>query len=684
MDDWSDGISSEIAALAEGHSLEDDSLQKRTAETWAQDQAKRKRAKSALDHAAHPNSFASLANQLTSMHNDDGGDTTDNIKRDAMDVASTIVIPVPKRPHARKSSIDMQIIYREEQDTIDLLGETEDVEFASQVANSAHNLTETQPESVSAVYKRIKLHPHVVANLSPKFLARLVQFKVDEFEIGPMCPSVTLRRETFALAAKDCREATMFAFKKMSKEHLSFELQQEPGGRYQVYAVDKHTSNGTKVEGEAIPRGGKVLLQHNQSVAILSSGAGTILLGYIVEDPHVLMAQHIAPKGHAHASAVQALPTVHLQENVLGVLFAAPLVGKDHQGNCHPLDELDLAKEYNNLKDALIDASKRMKLKPSDPSVTEVSREVTLSVHFATSDSLRSLMTLGCRALHFSGHGSPQHLYFEDGLGTVHPIPINDLKNLCISKNSPLRLVVVQACYSHNVATAFLSCGIPHVIAIKFDQKIEDIASSVFTKAFYTALATGHAVNESFYIGQEAVRSSPRLAQAAEAACKFVLLPDGADHSEVIFPTLDVKTSAAPTMVPNPTRFPVLWGSTKLPAACPHFCHRTIEQYHVIHELVKEQPSVSRYVWISGPEGVGKTQLAYACCRYMHPRRYFAGGIRFISVHQLVSTKSSMATRQAVAPDAIQHVLTNLRVQIDAFVRETETGPYESRPCVCT
>ncbi|RHY65519.1 hypothetical protein DYB38_006205, partial [Aphanomyces astaci] len=109
--------------------------------------------------------------------------------------------------------------------------------------------------------------------------------------------------------------------------------------------------------------------------------------------------------------------------------------------------ELDLAKEYNNLKDALIDASKRMV-------VTEVSREVTLSVHFATSDSLRSLMTLGCRAFHFSGHGSPQHLYFEDGLGTVHPIPIHDLKNLCVSHNSPLRLVVVQACYSHNVGAS--------------------------------------------------------------------------------------------------------------------------------------------------------------------------------------------------------------------------------------
>ncbi|ETV66052.1 hypothetical protein, variant 4 [Aphanomyces astaci] len=577
MDDWSNELSNEIAALAGGQALEErqSSLQKRSAETWAEEEANRKRAKSAMDHAAHPNSFASLSDHLSSMQNC-GNDIDNTTHQDAMDTA--IAVPVPTRVPARKSSADV-FSYREEPATMDLMGDTEDVQFASQLTNAALNLTETQPESASAVYKRIKLHPHVIENISPEFHANLVQLNMAEFEIGPLCPVVTLRRETFVKAAKGCREQHSFRITKMSKDHVAFELLQEPGGRYQVYAVDKNSVNGTKVDGEVIPRGGKMLLRHNQCVTILSSTAGTVLLGYIVEDPHVLMAQQIAPTGQPGTAP---LPTIHSLENVLGVLFAAPLVGKDHQGNCHPLDELDLAKEYNNLKDALIDASKRMRLKPSDPTVTEVSREVTLSVHFATSDSLRSLMTLGCRAFHFSGHGSPQHLYFEDGLGTVHPIPIHDLKNLCVSHNSPLRLVVVQACYSHNVATAFLACGIPHVIAIKFDQKIEDVASSVFTKAFYTALATGHSVHESFRIGQEAVRSSPRLAQAAEAASKFELLPDGADHSEVIFPTLDVPTSAAPTVAATPTRFPVLWGSTKLPAGCSHFCHRTIEQYQVL------------------------------------------------------------------------------------------------------
>ncbi|RHY06662.1 hypothetical protein DYB25_009686 [Aphanomyces astaci] len=421
MDDWSNELSNEIAALAGGQALEErqSSLQKRSAETWAEEEANRKRAKSAMDHAAHPNSFASLSDHLSSMQNC-GNDIDNTTHQDAMDTA--IAVPVPTRVPARKSSADV-FSYREEPATMDLMGDTEDVQFASQLTNAALNLTETQPESASAVYKRIKLHPHVIENISPEFHANLVQLNMAEFEIGPLCPVVTLRRETFVKAAKGCREQHSFRITKMSKDHVAFELLQEPGGRYQVYAVDKNSVNGTKVDGEVIPRGGKMLLRHNQCVTILSSTAGTVLLGYIVEDPHVLMAQQIAPTGQPGTAP---LPTIHSLENVL---------------------ELDLAKEYNNLKDALIDASKRMV-------VTEVSREVTLSVHFATSDSLRSLMTLGCRAFHFSGHGSPQHLYFEDGLGTVHPIPIHDLKNLCVSHNSPLRLVVVQACYSHNVGAS--------------------------------------------------------------------------------------------------------------------------------------------------------------------------------------------------------------------------------------
>ncbi|KAF0687326.1 Aste57867_20936 [Aphanomyces stellatus] len=642
--------------------------QKRTLEEWDMEQEARKRAKSALDHAEYSKSFPSLASAMASLEEDDDADTPQR------------VAPLASRPKARKgidavpapAGIGSFTFYRDDGANAslnDTLAETEEVQFESQLVDM--DMSETQEETQTMVYKRIKIHPHVAANLSPQYRKRLEKKNLLEFEIGPMCPSVTLTRQAFVVALRGTIEEKTHQVSNLSKDHCAFELVEEAGGRHQVYIVDKNSRNGTKVDGETIPKGGRVRLHHNQTITLLSTAAGTVIMGYIVEDPHVLAArQHVAP---ARQAAIHPPPaTVELEDNVLGVLFAAPLVGKDKLGNCHPLEELDLAKEYANLKDALVDASKRARTKASDPTVTEVPREVTLSVQFATADSLRSLMTLGCRAFHYSGHGSPQHLYFEDGLGTVHPIPIADLRKICVSTstNSLLRLVVVQACYSHNVAMAFLGLGIPHVIAIKFDQKIEDLAAAAFTKAFYMALATGKTVQDSFVIGRGAVGANPHLAQAAQAANKFELLPEGADHSEVIFPTLDVQTDRLGSIVKNPNRFPVLWGNTSLPAVCTHFCHRTVEQYHVIHELAKEQPSVSRYVWISGPEGIGKTQLAYAACRYMHPRAYFAGGIRCIPVHQRVPKGASLPLMM----DSIQRTLTALCFEIDSFAKATGSG----------
>ncbi|CAK4570003.1 unnamed protein product [Aphanomyces euteiches] len=652
-----DDSGNELSSISGGVSPEDGetSSQKRKIDEWKQEAEDRKRAKSALDHIETRNSFTSLA---ASMHATLDVDDDDE-ERDK--VSTTLAVPLAQRigVHNVPSAF---ISYREDPSRMltEPLEETEEVQFESQLVDA-----ETQAETQTMIYKRIKLHPHVEANVSPELRAHLAKLKIDEFEIGPLNPKVTLRREHFVKAIRRTREEGQIDPTRLSKEHCSFELIQEPGGRFQVYLVDKNSTNGTKVDGETIPKGGRVVLRHNQTIALLSSSAGTILMGYIVEDPHVLGAHLARPLATA-----RALPTVQLQENVLGVLFAAPLVGKDHQGNSHPLDNLDLEKEYADLKEALIEASQRAHISPVDPTMTRVPREVTLSVQFATSDSLRSLMTLGCRAFHFSGHGSPQHLYFEDGLGTVHPIPISDLKNLCVSgtKNSPLRLVVVQACYSHHVATAFLACGIPHVIAIKFDQKIEDKAASVFTKAFYRALATGKTVAASFITGRDAVSADPHLAHAAQAANKFELLPEGADHSEVIFPMFDVKHDQVPTFTPFSKRFPVIWASTALPAVCTHFCNRTVDQYKVIHELVKEHPSVSRYVWISGPTGIGKTQLAYACCRYMHPRAYFAGGIRVIHVNQYISRESIRSA------DAVQQAVWKLRSEIDDFVKKTETS----------
>ncbi|CAN0395916.1 unnamed protein product, partial [Discosporangium mesarthrocarpum] len=47
----------------------------------------------------------------------------------------------------------------------------------------------------------------------------------------------------------------------------------------------------------------------------------------------------------------------------------------------------------------------------------ESGRDVALSYGFATTKRLRTIVTLGCRALHYSGHGHNQFLAFEDDNG---------------------------------------------------------------------------------------------------------------------------------------------------------------------------------------------------------------------------------------------------------------------------
>ena len=81
-----------------------------------------------------------------------------------------------------------------------------------------------------------------------------------------------------------------------------------------------------------------------------------------------------------------------------------------------------------------------------------VPREISIRVQFATSEAFGSMLTLGCRALHYSGHGDTNSLHFEDGVGTVHPLPYNDLKRLLgAGAASSVRLVVVSACKSGSV-----------------------------------------------------------------------------------------------------------------------------------------------------------------------------------------------------------------------------------------
>ena len=105
------------------------------------------------------------------------------------------------------------------------------------------------------------------------------------------------------------------------------------------------------------------------------------------------------------------------------------------------------------------------------------------------------MITGGCQALHFSGHGTETHLYFEDGFGGVHPVPNEKLRQLIeAGGDNDVRFVFVSACSSEPVAKAFVNAGVPHVIAVKVSEKIEDKAAIAFTGAFYHAVASGKTV----------------------------------------------------------------------------------------------------------------------------------------------------------------------------------------------
>lgn len=211
--------------------------------------------------------------------------------------------------------------------------------------------------------------------------------------------------------------------------------------------------------------------------------------------------------------------------------------------------------------------------RPQDRNQTKIKipKRINVSVRFATTDSFRNMVTMGCRALHFSGHGNENVLYFEDGRAGVHPVPHANIKDLFRagqgSGGSDVRLVFVSACSSEAVASAFVSAGVAHVVAVKVMTKIEDQAAIDFTKSFYLALARGKSVRASFIIGTEQVANSPLIKSAINAAAKFRLLPEDAEHDEILFPMDTIRREEIPTYTATPRRFPSLCPNS-IPSVC--------------------------------------------------------------------------------------------------------------------
>ncbi|KAG7391850.1 hypothetical protein PHYBOEH_006541 [Phytophthora boehmeriae] len=511
--------------------------------------------------------------------------------------------------------------------------------------------TQTLEDSPSQCLMRLVLHPEVDRAVTAFQKSELEKRDLYRIEMQMMSTRVMLGRDSYT-GVFDKKTSGVDPIK-LSRNHCLIEVAMDPEThRYAVYITDKST-NGIRIDGAQVPKNQKNKLKDGQKITLLSSRQGNVLLGYVVEDPHVR-------------------------------------VGKDIHGKYHPIAELDVKREYSILQQSLIEASKIAKwpAPSTDASGNDgpgtVSRtyqcppQINVVAKFANTDQFRAMITLGCRALHFSGHGDENHLYFEDGMGLVHPIPHNSLKELFSAGGgggeSALRLVFVSACSSAPLAYAFVSCGIPHVIGVRTNQKIEDYAAIEFTRSFYLALATGKTVGDSFKIAQQTVAKSPNIRGPMAVAEKFMLLPEDGDHSEVIFPLASVETPGTVDLGRMKTKkYPKLWFDD-LPAMCQGFCNRAVEVYKICLALMMTQSRITRLVTICGEEGIGKTAMAHAVANYVGPRVTSEGGVRIFSVSRLAQDEMdehvTMLRRNINIANVRCRVLSQLETMIADHLKE--------------
>lgn len=124
-----------------------------------------------------------------------------------------------------------------------------------------------------------------------------------------------------------------------------------------------------------------------------------------------------------------------------------------------------------------------------------------------TDDDLRRLLLRHTPAIvHISGHGADGGtdggIKFEDEHGMAHIISAGALADLFQLCQEHVNCVVLNACYSENVADAIRQY-IPYVVGMS--DNIGDDASLKFAIGFYDALAHGRTFEEAFQFGRNAI-----------------------------------------------------------------------------------------------------------------------------------------------------------------------------------
>ena len=310
-------------------------------------------------------------------------------------------------------------------------------------------------------------------------------------------------------------------------------------------------------------------------------------------------------------------------DNMITVLFSAPLVFTDDQRQLRPFKKLDFDMERELMWQCM----------------KEASRDIELSFDNATHDRLLAAMTKRCSCLHYSGHGHQMYLPFEDGSGGPNWFKVDDIRSLIAREGAaPFKFVFVSACHSGLAGETFASAGVPHVVCCQQEFELKDTAALAFTRQFYLSLAVGHTVKESFEQGCRAVRATPNLHDAESEMKKFLLLPKDGNHNVPIFNAASVSEWPKLKGTPNsrrsyrkskPRTRSMFGAGTKQselgvrnmmqedPSPTPpqFFLGREVDMYFVLKSILSK-----RLVSVVGEQGVGRSSTVCAVCHYINER----------------------------------------------------------------
>lgn len=138
----------------------------------------------------------------------------------------------------------------------------------------------------------------------------------------------------------------------------------------------------------------------------------------------------------------------------------------------------------------------------------KTSRPIELTSCFATKrkELVQHLVSTQPDIVHFSGHGVDRQLRLLSEHGSSLPLTAQDAKQIFQNLQHKPRLAVLNTCQSRDIARALI--GVLDFV-ISTEQKLEDTVAIRFAEAFYSLLANGMDVENSYHLAIQSLDTRP-------------------------------------------------------------------------------------------------------------------------------------------------------------------------------